>query len=65
MEVYLKDSDDWLPTMLNEIFGLTKLDLSEFEFDKDDQHAKDEYVYIGKLRKFLNGKYKEYERINY
>ena len=70
LEVYLKDQDDWLPTMLNEIFGLTKIDLSEFEFDKEDPYAKiydktisdkytkAEYVHIGKLRKFLNEKYK-------
>ena len=62
LEVYLKDLDDWLPTMLNEKFGITKLDLSEFEFDKDDQHTKAEYVHIGKLRKFLNEKYKEYDK---
>ena len=62
LEVYLKDSDDWLPTMLNEKFGITNLDLSEFEFDKDCQHAKAEYVHIGKLRKFLNEKYKEYDK---
>ena len=62
LEVYLKDSDDWLPTMLKELFGLTKLDLSEFEFDKDCQHTKDEYVHIGKLRKFLNEKYKAYDK---
>ena len=74
LEVYLKDSDDWLPTMLNEMFGLTNLDLSEFEFDKGDSYAKiydetisskyanAEYVHIGKLRKFLNEKYKEYDK---
>ena len=62
LEVYLKDSDDWLPTMLNKKFGITNLDLSEFEFDKDCQHAKAEYVHIGKLRKFLNEKYKEYDK---
>lgn len=56
LEVYLKDSDDWLPTMLNEKFGLTTLDLSEFEFEKAD------YVHIGKLRKFLNEKYKAYDK---
>ena len=56
LEVYLKDSDDWLPTMLNEKFGLTNLDLSEFEFEKAD------YVHIGKLRKFLNEKYKAYDK---
>ena len=77
LELYLKDSDDWLPTMLNEKFGLTNLDLREFEFDKGDTYAKiydetvsgkyanAEYVHVGKLRKFLNEKYKEYERINY
>ena len=69
LEVYLKDSDDWLPTMLNEMFGLTNLDLAEFEFDKGDpyvklydetvsgKYANVEYVHIGKLRKFLNEKY--------
>ena len=69
LEVYLKDSDDWLPTMLNEMFGLTKLDLSEFEFDKGDPYAKTydkgiknkyanaEYVHIGKLKKYLNNIY--------
>ena len=59
LEVYLKDSDDWLPTMLNEKFGLTKLDLSEFEFDKDIQHTKAEYAHVGKLRKYLNNKYQK------
>lgn len=59
LEVYLKDSDDWLPTMLNEKFGLSKLDLSEFEFDKDIQHTKAEYVHVGKLRKYLNKKYQK------
>lgn len=74
LEVYLKDSDDWLPTMLNKMFGLTKLDLSDFEFDRFDQnikiydetisgkYANAEYVHIGKLRKFLNEKYKEYDK---
>lgn len=69
LELYLKDSDDWLPIMLNEMFGLTNLDLTEFEFDKGDSYAKIydeivsgkyanvEYVHIGKLRKFLNEKY--------
>lgn len=71
LEVYLKDSDDWLPTMLNEKFGLTNLDLAEFEFDKGDvsgklfdefienKYAKSEYVHVGKLRKFLNNKYQK------
>ena len=76
LEVYLKDSNDWLPTMLNEKFGLTKLDLSDFEFDRFDpntkifkdeifckliknKRAKKDYIHIGKLRKFLNEKYKE------
>lgn len=74
LELYLKDSDDWLPIMLNEKFGLTNLDLREFEFDKGDPHAKSydkniknkyanaEYVHVGKLRKFLNEKYKEYSK---
>ena len=74
LEVYLKDSDDWLPTMLNEMFGLTKLDLSGFEFNKGDystkffdnfnenRSVKDEYAHVGKLRKFLNKKYKEYDK---
>ena len=74
LEVYLKDSDDWLPTMLNEMFGLTKLDLSEFEFDKgdsyvkiynktiNDKYANAEYIHVGKLRKYLNNKYKEYDK---
>lgn len=71
LEVYLKDSDDWLPTMLNEMFGLTNLDLSEFEFDKGDPYAKiydeavggkytnGEYAHVGKLRKYLNNKYQK------
>ena len=63
LEVYLKDSNDWLPTMLNEMFGLTNLDLSEFEYDKGDPYAKDEYVHVGKLRKFLNEKYKAYDKL--
>lgn len=74
LELYLKDSDDWLPTMLNDMFGLTNLDLSEFEFDSGDpyaklydkntknKYAKAEYVHVGKLRKFLNEKYKEYDK---
>lgn len=74
LEVYLKDSNDWLPTMLNEKFGLTNLDLAEFEFDKGDSYVKiydetisnkyanTEYVHVGKLRKFLNEKYKEYDK---
>ena len=69
LELYLKDSDDWLPTMLNEMFELTNLDLSEFEFDNRDystkifdnfnenKFVKDEYVHIGKLKKYLNNKY--------
>ena len=77
LELCLKDSDDWLPEMLNELFGLSKLDLTDFEFDKGDYSTKffdnfnenkcvkDEYAHVGKLRKFLNEKYKEYERINY
>lgn len=75
LELYLKDSDDWLPTMLNEMFGLTNLDLTEFEFDKGDPYAKiydeavrdkyanAEYAHVGKLKKFLNEKYKEYDKI--
>ena len=71
LEVYLKDSDDWLPTMLNEMFGITNLDLSEFEFDKGDPYAKiydeavggkytkAEYAHVGKLRKYLNNKYQK------
>ena len=71
LEVYLKDSDDWLPIMLNEMFGITNLDLSEFEFDKGDQYARiydeasggkytnAEYAHVGKLRKYLNNKYQK------
>ena len=71
LEVYLKDSDDWLPSMLNEKFGLTNLDLSGFEFDSGDSYAKSydkdiknkyanaEYVHVGKLRKYLNNKYQK------
>ena len=71
LELYLKDSDDWLPTMLNDMFGLTNLDLSEFEFDKGDLHTKiydeavrgkyanAEYAHVGKLRKYLNNKYQK------
>ena len=74
LELYLEDSDDWLPEMLNELFGLSKLDLSNFEFDKGDYSTKffdginedkcieDEYAHVGKLRKFLNEKYKEYDK---
>ena len=69
LELYLKDSDDWLPTMLNEKFGITNLDLTGFEFDYGDYSTKffdnlnenkcvkDEYVHVGKLRKYLNKKY--------
>ena len=69
LELYLKDSDDWLPTMLNEKFGLTNLDLTGFEFDKGDAYAKSydngiknkyanaEYVHVGKLKKYLNNIY--------
>jgi len=71
LELYLKDSDDWLPSMLNEKFGLTNLDLSGFEFDSGDSYAKSydkdiknkyanaEYVHVGKLRKYLNNKYQK------
>ncbi len=74
LELYLKDSDDWLPTMLNEIFGLTNLDLTGFEFDigeystkffdnfSKNNCVKDEYAHVRKLRKYLNEKYKEYEK---
>lgn len=74
LELYLKDSDDWLPTMLNEIFGLTNLDLTGFEFDigeystkffdnfSKNNCVKDEYAHVRKLRKYLNKKYKEYEK---
>ena len=74
LELYLKDSDDWLPTMLNDMFGLKNLDLAEFEFDNGDSYAKSydkniknkyanaEYVHVGKLRKFLNEKYKKYDK---
>ena len=74
LELYLKDSDDWLPEMLNELFGLSQLDLSNFEFDKgnystkffddfnEDKYIEDEYAHVGKLRKFLNEKYKEYDK---
>lgn len=74
LEVYLKDSDDWLPEMLNELFGLTKLDLTGFEFDigdystkffdnfSENKCVKSEYVHVGKLRKFLNEKYKDYDK---
>ena len=74
LELYLKDSDDWLPEMLNELFGLTKLDLTGFEFDVGDYSTKffdnfsenkcvkDEYAHVGKIRKFLNKKYKEYDK---
>ena len=74
LEVYLKDSDDWLPTMLNKMFGLTKLDLTDFDFNKEyystkffdnfneNKCVKDEYAHVGKLRKFLNEKYKEYDK---
>ena len=74
LELYLKDSDDWLPEMLNELFGLSKLDLSNFEFDKgnystkffdgfnEDKYIEAEYAHVGKLRKFLNEKYKEYDK---
>lgn len=69
LELYLKDSDDWLPEILNELFGLTKLDLTDFEFDVGDYSTKffdnfsenkcvkSEYAHVGKLRKFLNEKH--------
>ena len=69
LELYLKDSDDWLPTILNEKFGLTNLDLTGFEFDKGDayantydkgiknKYANAEYVHVGKLKKYLNNIY--------
>lgn len=74
LKLYLKDSDDWLPEMLNKLFGLNKLDLTGFEFDigdystkffdnfSENKCVKAEYAHVGKLRKFLNEKYKEYDK---